>query len=45
METTDERLTAAAYLRLVLLGAVIGIPAALVAAGFLALVHVLEDWL
>jgi H+/Cl- antiporter ClcA len=34
----------AAYLRLVALGAVIGIPAALVAAGFLALVHELEDW-
>jgi H+/Cl- antiporter ClcA len=33
------------YIRLILLGALIGIPAALVAAGFLALVHVLEDWL
>jgi H+/Cl- antiporter ClcA len=32
-----------AYLRLILLGAVIGIPAALLAAGFLALVHELED--
>jgi chloride channel protein, CIC family len=31
------------YLRLVLLGAAIGIPAALLAAGFLALVHELED--
>jgi H+/Cl- antiporter ClcA len=31
-----------AYLRLVLLGALIGIPAALLAAGFLALVHELE---
>jgi H+/Cl- antiporter ClcA len=33
------------YLRLVLLGAAIGIPAALVAAVFLAIVHELEDWL
>jgi len=33
------------YLRLVLLGAAIGIPAALVAALFLALVHDLEHWL
>src|SRR5262245_15688121 len=32
----------AAYLRLVALGALIGVPAALVAAGFLALVHDLE---
>ena len=34
-----------AYLRLVALGALIGAPAALVAAGFLALVHNLEHWL
>jgi len=34
-----------AYLRLVLLGAAIGVPAALVAALFLALVHDLEHWL
>jgi len=34
-----------AYLRLVLLGALVGIPAGLVAALFLALVHGLEDWL
>jgi H+/Cl- antiporter ClcA len=34
-----------AYLRLILLGALIGIPAALVAALFLALVHDLEHWL
>jgi H+/Cl- antiporter ClcA len=34
-----------AYLRLVLLGAVIGIPAAFVAAGFLGFVHGAEDWL
>jgi H+/Cl- antiporter ClcA len=32
-----------AYLRLVVLGAIIGLPAAAVAAGFLALVHELED--
>ena len=38
-------LSGPAYLRLVALGAVIGIPAALVAALFLALVHELEDWL
>jgi H+/Cl- antiporter ClcA len=36
-------LEGAAYLRLVALGAVLGVPAALVAAGFLALVHQLED--
>jgi H+/Cl- antiporter ClcA len=34
-----------AYLRLVLLGGLIGIPAALVAALFLALVHDLQHWL
>jgi len=34
-----------AYLRLVVLGAAIGVPAALVAALFLALVHDLEHWL
>jgi H+/Cl- antiporter ClcA len=33
------------YLRLVLLGALIGIPAAFVAAGFLGLVHYLQHWL
>src|SRR5215831_8622468 len=33
------------YMRLVLLGALIGIPAALLAAGFLGLVHELEHWL
>jgi H+/Cl- antiporter ClcA len=39
------QITGTAYLRLIALGAVIGVPAALVAAGFLALVHELEDWL
>lgn len=34
-----------AYLRLIALGAAVGVPAALVAAGFLALVHELEHWL
>ena len=38
-------LSAWAYLRLVILGAVIGIPAALVASAFLAFVHDLEHWL
>jgi H+/Cl- antiporter ClcA len=38
-------LSGGAYLRLVGLGALIGIPAALVAVGFLALVHQLEEWL
>src|SRR6185437_10442620 len=34
-----------AYLRLVALGAVIGVPAAFLAAIFLALVHDVEHWL
>lgn len=38
-------LSGAGLLRLVLLGAAIGIPAAFAAAGFLALVHFLEHWL
>jgi H+/Cl- antiporter ClcA len=42
---SQEQLGGAEYLRLVLYGALIGIPAALVAAGFLAFVHVLEGWL
>jgi H+/Cl- antiporter ClcA len=42
---SQEPLQGAAYLRLILLGALIGIPAALVAAGFLAFVHLLEEWL
>jgi H+/Cl- antiporter ClcA len=39
------QITGTAYLRLIALGAVIGVPAALIAAGFLAFVHELEDWL
>jgi H+/Cl- antiporter ClcA len=34
-----------AYLKLIGFGALIGIPAALLAAGFLAVVHTIEDWL
>ena len=47
MTTAPEgaQLKGSAYLRLVLLGAVIGAPAALLAAGFLALVHEVEGWL
>jgi H+/Cl- antiporter ClcA len=41
----DAPLSGRAYLKLVLLGAAIGIPAALIAAVFLAAVHELEDWL
>lgn len=41
----QPQITAGAYLRLVALGAVVGIPAALVAAMFLALVHDVEHWL
>ena len=41
----QDRLSPWAYIRLVLLGALIGIPAALVAVGFLGLVHYLEHWL
>jgi H+/Cl- antiporter ClcA len=43
--STPDQTSARGYLRLVLLGAAIGIPAALVAALFLALVHDLEHWL
>jgi len=39
---SDERRT---YLRLIALGAAIGLPAALIAALFLALVHQCEHWL
>ena len=41
----DEPLSGRAYLRLVGLGAVIGIPAAVLAALFLAFVHEAEGWL
>src|SRR6478735_9247761 len=43
MNDGTPALSGGAYLRLVALGAAIGIPAALVAALFLALVHELED--
>jgi H+/Cl- antiporter ClcA len=45
MTEASAELDGAAYLRLVGLGALIGVPAALVAALFLALVHDLEHWL
>jgi H+/Cl- antiporter ClcA len=44
-ERVPSRQEAVAYLRLVMLGALIGIPAACVAAVFLALVHQIEHWL
>jgi H+/Cl- antiporter ClcA len=44
-ERVPSRREAIAYLRLVLLGALIGIPAAFLAAVFLALVHQIEHWL
>jgi H+/Cl- antiporter ClcA len=44
-EVEEQELSGPAYLRLVLLGVVIGIPAALVAALFLAFVHEAEHWL
>jgi|tagenome__1003787_1003787.scaffolds.fasta_scaffold20981559_1 H+/Cl- antiporter ClcA len=43
--STHAQPTGAAFLRLALLGAVIGVPAAFLAALFLALVHDLEHWL
>ena len=43
--TSPTLMNGRAYLHLVLLGAGIGIPAALVAALFLALVHDVEHWL
>jgi H+/Cl- antiporter ClcA len=43
--SASQSLSGSAYLRLVGLGAVIGAPAALLAAVFLALVHDLEHWL
>ena len=45
MSTPGASLGGRTYLRLVLLGAAIGIPAALVAAGFMARVHESEDLL
>ena len=45
MPMTDSRADGREYIRLVGLGALIGIPAALVAALFLAVVHELENWL
>jgi H+/Cl- antiporter ClcA len=45
MDATPPPIEGRAYLRLVVLGAAIGIPAALVGAGFLGFVHELEDWL
>jgi len=44
-ERAQPEMGAWGYLRLVLLGAVIGIPAALLASAFLAFVHDLEHWL
>jgi H+/Cl- antiporter ClcA len=44
-DVVAARPPAAEYVRLAVLGAVIGIPAALLAALFLALTHRLEDWL
>jgi H+/Cl- antiporter ClcA len=41
----QPQIDARAYLRLVALGALIGIPSALLAALFLAFVHDIEDWL
>jgi hypothetical protein len=41
----EPSLSGSAYLRLVGFGAVIGIPAAFLAALFLAGVHEVEDWL
>src|SRR5262252_1746404 len=45
VSTPTSDLGGRAYLRLVGLGALIGVPAALVASLFLALVHDLEHWL
>jgi len=43
--TEEAPLGGRAYLRLIVLGAAIGVPAALVAAGFLAVVQQLQHWL
>ena len=45
MDASQPSISGGAYLRLVGLAAAIGVPAALVAALFLALVHGLEHWL
>ena len=45
MASTPPQLGGRAYLRLVLLGVLIGIPSALLASVFLAFVHDLEHWL
>ena len=45
MSSPPPQLSGAAYLRLVGLGALVGIPAALLASVFLAFVHDLEHWL
>jgi H+/Cl- antiporter ClcA len=44
-EQAQPEVGAWGYLRLVLLGAVVGIPAALLAVAFLVFVHDLEHWL
>ena len=44
-QSPPDALEGRAYLRLIAIGGLIGIPAALLAAGFLALVHQLENWL
>jgi hypothetical protein len=44
-EHAQPEMSAWGYLRLILLGIVIGIPAALLACVFLAFVHDLEHWL
>jgi chloride channel protein, CIC family len=44
-DSEPGRLAGSAYVRLVLLGAVVGIPAGVVAALFFALVHELQHWL
>jgi H+/Cl- antiporter ClcA len=41
----QPQISGGAYLKLIGLGALIGIPAALLAAVFLAVIHELEDWL
>ncbi len=45
MSQTPNRTEARGYLLLILIGAAIGLPAALVASLFLATVHKLEEWL